>query len=153
MLLTEQFMKDNIIENLSIYEARYQIALGKIIHETKVSDISYELDFKLALGSIYELIKDIQDLDYANKIFQEELEKQIYIDALQFFVNEHYEKVKTGTINIENLLNEINDNRFFNEEMGEIYNQNIFLYRQKYQDLISDELAFQIFESVKELQN
>ena len=98
------FTKDKIIYNLSSYETYYQIALGKFVHLSQIKDISFEVDFKLALGSIYELLKDLQNVTNINGIFEQELQKQVAMDALQFFVNENQElimkkKLLFGTFN------------------------------------------------------
>lgn len=152
-LFLEQFTKENIINNLSKYETLYQVSLGKIIHDTGVSNegLSYEVDFKLALGSIYELIKDLQDVENAELKFDVELDKQISIDALQYFVNENYDAVKDGLIQIEELITQINDSKFFNEAMLEVYRANIVTNRNKYEEFITDELAQNIYDSVVEL--
>ncbi len=151
MIIEKYYSRENIIKNLSKYEANYQIALGKLIHLSGIKETSYEVDFKLALGSIYELINDLKEVENLDSIFEEELRKQTAMDVLQKFVNENMELIQSKNFAIEPIINEINDNNYFNETMNEVYEENLKLYFQKYNDFITEELAFQIKGAVEEL--
>ncbi|MGB6328729.1 MAG: hypothetical protein WBF48_07355 [Halarcobacter sp.] len=151
MIVEKYYSRENIIKNLSKYEANYQIALGKLIHLSGIKETSYEVDFKLALGSIYELINDLKEVENLDSIFEEELRKQTAMDVLQKFVNENMELIQSKNFAIEAMINEINDNNYFNETMNEVYEENLKLYFQKYNDFITEELAFQIKGAVEEL--
>lgn len=151
MIIKKYYSKENIIKNLSKYETNYQIALGKLIHLSGIKETSYEVDFKLALGSIYELINDLKDIEDIDSIFEEELRKQTTMDMLQKFVNENMELIQSKNFAIEPIINEINDNNYFNEAMNKVYEKNLKLYFQKYNDFITEELAFQIRNAVEEL--
>lgn len=146
------FTKDKIIYNLSSYETYYQIALGKFVHLSQIKDISFEVDFKLALGSIYELLKDLQNVTNINGIFEQELQKQVAMDALQFFVNENQELIMQKNFALEPLINEINDEKFYNKEMLDIYEENIKLIKPKYEEFITQELADAILNSLRDLE-
>ena len=156
MDIFNQFTKQRIIKNLSLYESYYQIALGKLIHLTDTKNLSFEIDFSLALGSIYELLKDIQSVENDDEIeldFSNELQKQASMDALQYFANEHLELIKNEIIDIEDTLNSINDDVFFDIEMKNIHNENIDSINKKWALVITDDLAQQILNSLKELEN
>lgn len=147
------FSKEKIIFNLSMYETMYQIALGKIVHLSNIQNISYEVDFQLALGSIYELLKDLEAEANLDEVFEDELKKQIAMDALQFFVNENQNLIMEKNFAIEPLINEINDGIFYNEAMIEVYEENIKLITPKYEEFITDELSNAILKSLEELEN
>ncbi len=150
MELLEYFNKKNLVNNMSRYEANYQISLGKIIKETKVSnDISYEIEFSLALGSLYDLFEDIKSLDNVDLI--NILDQQSSLDALQYFVNKNYELVKNGSIKLEHIINDINEERFFNDSMKSIYELNISDINNKYKALFTDSFLQQIQEEVQKL--
>lgn len=156
MDIYEHFKKDKIIENLSVYESYYQISLGKLAHLSNAKDFNSEIELTHALGSIYELIKDIQTIKNDDDIsldFFEELKKQSSMDALQFFANEHLELIKNGVIDIEVTLNTINDDVFFDTQMKNIHIKNIDFITQKWNKVITEELALQIINSLNELEN
>lgn len=151
MNIEKEFTREKIVDNLSKYETYYQIALGKLVHLSDIKEVSYEVDFKLALGSIYELIKDLQDMDEFDTIFQKELQKQTSMDAVQNFINDNMELIQSRNFAIEPLINEINDDLYFNESMNEVFKENIKLNHKKYSDFITEELALQIKGAVNEL--
>lgn len=151
--MKKYFTKNNIIDNLSKYETYYQIALGKLVHLSNIKDISYEIDFKLALGSIYELLNDLKDHKNLDSIFEKELQKQTSMDAVQNFINENMELIQSRNFAIEPIINEINDDKYFNEAMYTVFEENLKLNHQKYKDFISNELAEQIYSSIGELTN
>lgn len=151
MNIEKEFTKEKIVDNLSKYETYYQIALGKLVHLSNIKEVSYEIDFKLALGSIYELINDLKDIENLDSIFDEELRKQTSMDVLQKFVNDNMELIQSRDFAIEPIINDINDNKYFNEEMNKVYEDNLKLHFKKYSDFISEELADQIKNSVLEL--
>lgn len=151
MNIEKEFTKEKIVDNLSKYETYYQIALGKLIHLSNIKEVSYEIDFKLALGSIYELINDLKDIEDLDSIFDAELRKQTSMDVLQKFVNDNMELIQSRNFAIEPIINDINDNKYFNEEMNKVYEDNLKLHFKKYSDFISEELADQIKNSVLEL--
>jgi len=151
MFIDKYYSRESIIDNLSKYETNYQIALGKLIHLSGIEKASYEVNFKLALGSIYELINDLKDLENFDLIFDEELRKQSSMDMLQNFINDNMELIQSKNFAIEPIINEINDNKYFNEAMNKVYKENIKLHLQKYNDFISLELASQIKSAVEEL--
>ena len=151
MSIEKYFTKDKIIDNLARYETYYQIALGKLIFQTSAKEMSYEVDFKLALGSIYELIKDLEKLESFEQIFEKELEKQTSMDAVQNFINENMELIQSKNIAIEPIINDINDDKYFNEAMQKVFEENLKLNIKKYDDFINDELAKQIYDAIQEL--
>ena len=150
MELLEYFNKKNLVNNIARYEANYQISLGKIIKETKISnDISYEIEFSLALGSLYDLFKNIKSLSYLDST--NILNQQSALDALQYFVNKNYELVKDGTVKLENIINDINEETFFNDSMKDIYALNISDIKNKYKALFTDDFLQQIQIEVQKL--
>ena len=151
MNIQEHFSREKIIDNLARYELFYQVALGSLI-KTNSKEISFDIEFQLALGSIYELLKDIQDFENFNEIFETELSKQSAMDAVQNFVNENLEAVKNGELKVEEIINNINDNNFFNETMINICNENLDKQIQKWEGIISPELALAIMQSLIELE-
>lgn len=151
MDILEQFNKNNVIKNLSYYEIYYQISLGKLLSISNVKTCDLDIEFQYALGSIYEVLSDIGALNDANEIFNLELKKQAAMDAMQKFVNDNLELVKNKTIKVDDLINEINDNKFFNESMNELAKTSFKEVQIKYKNLISDELSNQIITSLKDL--
>ena len=111
MNVLEQFTQEKITTNLGSYEVYYQVALGSLIKQTNANNINGEVEFQFALGSIYDMIHDIKCLDDAQEIFETELQKQAAMDAVQHFVNENLELVKTGKFNVEPLINQIKDRK------------------------------------------
>ena len=156
MDIYQHFNKEKIIKNLSLYESYYQISLGKLTHLSNSKGFNSEIDLSLALGSIYELLKDMQTIKNDENIsldFFAELQKQSSMDALQFFANEHLELIKNGVIDIEETLNTINDDVFFDMEMKTIHLKNIDFITEKWNNVITEELALQIINSLNELEN
>ncbi|PLY07649.1 MAG: hypothetical protein C0625_05590 [Arcobacter sp.] len=151
MNIEDFFTKNKIIENLAKYETYYQIALGKLIFISGAKDMSYEVDFKLALGSIYELINDLKEYKDLDLIFEKELEKQTSMDVVQNFINENMQLIQSKNIAIEPIINDINDDKYFNEAMMKVFDENLKLNLKKYEDFITDTLANQINEAILEL--
>ncbi|WP_072682584.1 hypothetical protein [Arcobacter sp. LA11] len=151
MSIEKYFTKEEIVNNLSKYETYYQIALGKLIYLSNITEVSYEVDFKLALGSIYELITDLKDEENLDSIFDKELKKQTSMDAVQNFINDNMELIQSRNFAIEPIINDINDDKFFNEDMKEVFKENVKLHFQKYNDFVTDDLANQIKSAVEEL--
>jgi hypothetical protein len=151
--MQEYFEKNNIINNLSKYETYYQVSLGKLVHLSNIKDISYEIDFKLALGSIYELLNNLKGEKNLDSIFEKELQKQTSMDAVQNFINENMELIQSRNFSVEPIINEINDDKYFNEAMYTVFEENLKLNHKKYKDFISDELAEQIYGAITELTN
>ena len=151
MHIKDFFTKNKIIDNLARYETYYQIALGKLIFISSANEMSYDVDFKLALGSIYELINDLKDYKDLDIIFEKELEKQTSMDAVQNFINENVELIQSKSIAIEPLINDINDDKYFNDAMMKVFDENLKINHKKYTDFVTDELAKQISEAIVEL--
>ena len=152
MYIEKHFSRNNIINNLAKYELYYQVTLGNLISLTNTKEINYEIEFQLALGSIYELLKDLRTLNDKSISFQEELIKQSAMDAVQNFANENLEILKNGEIKIENIVNHINDGVFFNEAMQIICDENLEQQIEKWEEIITEDLAKAILESIQELE-
>ncbi len=151
MIIKEAFNQKNCIKNLCAYELYYQVSLGKLASLSKINDLNYEVDFTLALGSIYEVIQDIKELDNALEILDTEIQKQAAMDAMQNFVNANLELIKNKSIKVDELINEINDETFFNETMNEVCEINYKEVFKKYENLITEELSKQIITSLNDL--
>jgi len=152
MTINEYFSKKQIISNLSKYEMFYQVSLGNLINKFQTNEISYDIELQYALGSIYEMLKEIENQKDENLIFEMELKKQASMDALQYFVNENLELIKNGQIEVEDMVNNINDNIFFNEAMNKICEDNIPLQIEKWSNIINEDLASAIISSLEELE-
>lgn len=152
MTISEEFSRDNIIINLANYEMYYQVSLGFIVTTTNSKEHNGNIELQYALGSIYELITQIVELENPYEIFDNELKKQAAMDALQFFANQNLELVKNKTLNIENLVNDINDNKFFNDRMNKICDENRDTQLKKWSQIIDENLAMEIYNSVLNLQ-
>ncbi len=152
MNIEKYFQKEQIIKNLSKYELYYQISLGRLCANTNKQIDDQNIEFQYALGSIYELLKDISTLENFDDIFEDELKKQSAMDALQHFANSHLESIKSEAIEIETTVNEINDNRFFNSAMLDIYKKNKKQQLDKWEKIITDDLAVAILQSLRELE-
>jgi len=152
MNIENYFKRKEIINNLARYELYYQVALGKLVNITNKKEINYEIEFQLALGSIYELLKDLKKENEETISFDEELQKQSAMDALQNFANENLEELKNGKIKIEEQVNNINDGTFFNETMILICQENLNSQIEKWEEIITEDLANAIYESIQELE-
>lgn len=152
MNLEEEFQRNKLINNVSLYELYYQVALGNIVSKTNLNDISYDIDLEQTLGSLYELIFDIKDLEDADEIFEKELQKQAAMDAVQNFVNKHLALVKNKKLEIEPFINDINDGNFFNIAMIEVCNKQKYKQIEVWKNLITNELSKQIIDSIRTLQ-
>ena len=149
----ENYFKENeIIKNLGKYELYYKVTLGNLISLTNTKDMDYEIEFQLALGSIYELLKDLRGFDDKTISFDEELKKQAAMDAVQNFANENLELLKNGEIKIEKIVNHINDGIFFNEAMEVVCHENLEHQIEKWEEIITPDLAKAILESIQELE-
>lgn len=153
MNIENHFSRENTINNLAKYEMYYQVALGSLVGETGTKEINHEIEFQFALGSIYELLKDLESYESEEISFEEELRKQSAMDAVQNFVNEHLELVKKGEIEVEPIINHINEGEFFNITMQQICDDNLDSQITKWQEIITEELSEAIMESLKELEN
>ena len=153
MNIEKHFQKELIIKNVAKYELYYQISLGRLCSNTNKQIDNENIELQYALGSIYELLKDISTLENFNEIFEDELRKQSAMDALQYFTNSHLESVKSETIEIETTINDINDNKFFNPAMIEICEKNEKNQIDKWSIIITDELSSAILSSLKQLEN
>ena len=153
MNIYQEFSRKNIINNLARYEMYYQISSGNLVETTNSSKFNYEIELQLALGSIYEMIKDISALENYTEIFDDELKKQSAMDALQNFVNQNLEAVKNSQIHIESIINNINDNTFFNPTMLEICKKNEKNQVEKWKQVITKELADAIMKSLSDLED
>ena len=125
MNIENYFQRDLLINNLAKYDLFYQVTLGNIISITNTKDLNYDIELEHALGSMYELLKDLRTLDDETISFDEELKKQSAMDAVQNFANENLEDLKNGKIKIEDFVNSINDGIFFNYAMEVICEENI----------------------------
>jgi hypothetical protein len=152
MNIENYFKRKEIINNLARYELYYQVALGKLVNITNKKEIKYEIEFQLALGSIYELLKDLKKENEETISFDEELQKQSAMDALQNFANENLEELKNGKIKIEEQVNNINDGTFFNETMILICQENLNSQIEKWEEIITEDLANAIYKSIQELE-
>jgi hypothetical protein len=152
MKIEDYFSRYSIIINLAKYEMYYQITSGNLINTTKTNEINYEIELQLALGSIYEMLKDISTLENCDEIFEDELKKQSAMDALQNFVNQNLDLVKNSQIHIESIINNINDNTFFNETMLELCKENEKKQIEKWESIITIELANAIMTSLISLE-
>lgn len=152
MNIENYFKRNETINNLAKYELYYQVTLGNLISITNTKDIDYDIEFQLALGSIYELLKDLRTLNDSSISFDDELRKQSAMDAVQYFANKNLEQLKTGKIKIEELVNHINDGIFFNEAMQVVCDQNLEQQIEKWEQIITEELAAAILSSIQELE-
>ncbi len=152
MNIENYFEKNKITQNLADYEIFYQVSLGKLCSLTNNTDINYDIELQYALGSIYELLKDLNTIDNIDEIFQDELKKQAAMDALQKFANDNLDDIKTEKIEIEHMVHEINDNRFFNETMIKVYEEHKEEQKKKWQEIITGDLSQAIILSLKQLE-
>ena len=150
--MNKHFTRNEIINNLAKYELYYQVTLGNLISLTNTKEIDYEVEFQLALGSIYELLKDLKTLDDKSISFDDELRKQAAMDSVQNFANVNLEILKSGEIKIEKIVNHINDGLFFNEAMKVICDENIDEQIEKWEKTITEDLAKAILASILELE-
>ena len=150
--MNKHFTRNEIINNLAKYELYYQVTLGNLISLTNTKEIDYEVEFQLALGSIYELLKDLKTLDDKSISFDDELRKQAAMDSVQNFANVNLEILKSGEIKIEKIVNHINDGLFFNEAMKVICYENLDEQIEKWEKIITQDLAKAILASILELE-
>jgi hypothetical protein len=152
MKIEDYFTVEYIVSNLAKYEMYYHVTMGKLISHTHKKQSEVNIEFQLALGSIYEMLKQIESLPNKDKIFENELKKQSAMDAVQEFVNENLEHIKTGEIQIEAFINEINENTFFTPAMEEVCSNNLYTQIGKWEGIITAEIAQAIMVSLKELE-
>jgi hypothetical protein len=152
MKIEDYFSRHNIIINLAKYEMYYQITSGNLINTSNTQEINYEIELQYALGSIYEMLKDILPLENFEEILEDELKKQSAMDALQNFVNQNLELVKNSQIQIEPIINNINENTFFNETMTNLCKENEKKQIEKWESIITSELSNAIMTSLLSLE-
>lgn len=152
MNIENYFQRDILINNLAKYDLFYQVTLGNLISITNTKDLNYDIELELALGSMYELLKDLRTLNDETISFDDELKKQSAMDAVQNFANENLEDLKNGKIKIEDFVNSINDGIFFNEAMEVICEENIDYQLEKWEKIINKDLAKSILNAIIELE-
>lgn len=152
MNIEEEFSQEKLTITMAKYEMYYQVALGNLISQTHANDMSYDIDFQQALGALYELFRDLHEFDYAQEVIEKELQKQAAIDAVQNFVNEHLELVKEKKFELEPIINQINDEAFFNVAMIEVCHQQLDKQIETWQGTITHELCEQIIASIRALE-
>lgn len=152
MDINKYFSKVTIINNLAKYETYYQVALGILVSATNTKKIDSDIKLEYALGSIYELIKDLENEKNLESIFNTELQKQSAMDAVQYFANENIQAVKNKEIDIQNTINKINDNLFFNDLVLDICNENEKNQITKWENIITNEIADAIMNSLLDLE-
>ena len=152
MDIIKYFNKPAIINNLAKYDTFYQVALGILINTANTKELDSNIKLEYALGAIYEMIKDLQEEENIDEIFDQELQKQAAMDALQYFANENIQEVKDKEIDIENSVHMINDNLFFNDIVLDICKENIPNQIKKYEEIISDEVSNSIISSLEVLE-
>lgn len=152
MNIFKQFEKEKLTKNIAKYEMYYKISLGYLHTTLPSNELNEEIELQYALGSIYELLKDLQEEENLETILDTELKKQASMDALSFFVNENLEEVKKGNLEVEEFVNSINDNLFFNETMNQICKENEKIQLAKWKAVITDELSSAILEFLKNLE-
>lgn len=150
-ILKEEFSRHNIVNNLAKYETYYQISLGKMISDTQLN-VNAQVDIKSALASIYQMLKEIKDMPDLKRIYEMELLKQASMDAVQHFVNENMESVKSGKIQVEPIINQINDNEFFNQGMKDVVKSNLITQMHKWNEIVTDELANSISQEILQME-
>ncbi|RXJ60762.1 hypothetical protein [Candidatus Marinarcus aquaticus] len=150
-ILKEEFSRHNIVNNLAKYETYYQISLGKMISDTQL-DVNAQVDIKSALASIYQMLKEIKDMPDLKRIYEMELLKQASMDAVQHFVNENMDSVKSGKIQVEPIINQINDNEFFNQGMKDVVKSNLITQMHKWNEIVTDELANSISQEILQME-
>lgn len=150
-ILKEEFSRHNIVNNLAKYETYYQISLGKMISDTQLN-VNAQVDIKSALASIYQMLKEIKDMPDLKRIYEMELLKQASMDAVQHFVNENMESVKSGQIQVEPIINQINDNEFFNQGMKDVVKSNLITQMHKWNEIVTDELANSISQEILQME-
>jgi hypothetical protein len=123
-----------------------------MISDTNINNINSNIDFKEALGSIYEMLKQLQTIPEAKKIYEMELLKQACMDAVEYFINQNMQSIKDKQIQIEPIINQINDNAFFNQEMKDLVKQNLTQQMMKWHEFITDEMANSIANEVLKLE-
>lgn len=152
MNIENYFQRDILINNLAKYDLFYQVTLGNLISITNTKDLNYDIELELALGSMYELLKDLRTLNDETISFDEELKKQSAMDAVQNFANENLEDLKNGKIKIEDFVNSINDGIFFNEAMEVICEENLDSQLEKWEKIINEDLGKSILNAIIELE-
>ena len=152
MDINKYFSKVTIINNLAKYETYYQVALGILVSATNTKKIDSDIKLEYALGSIYELIKDLENEKNLESIFNTELQKQSAMDAVQYFANENIQAVKNKELDIENTINKINDNLFFNDLVLDICKENEKNQITKWENIITNEIADAIMNSLLDLE-
>ncbi|MBU3013250.1 hypothetical protein KO488_00675 [Poseidonibacter lekithochrous] len=152
MDINKYFSKVTIINNLAKYETYYQVALGILVSATNTKKIDSDIKLEYALGSIYELIKDLENEKNLESIFNIELQKQSAMDAVQYFANENIQAVKNKELDIENTINKINDNLFFNDLVLDICKENEKNQITKWENIITNEIADAIMNSLLDLE-
>lgn len=152
MNIEDEFSKENLTITMAKYEMYYQVALGSLISQSHAKDMSYDIDFQQALGALYELFSDLKDFDYVQEVIEKEIQKQAAIDAVQNFVNEHLDLVKEKKFELEPIINDINDEKFFNVAMIDICNQQLENQIETWKDIITEDLSQQIVASIRDLE-
>jgi hypothetical protein len=152
MNINKYFSKTNIINNLAKYETYYQVSLGILVSSTSTKETDSNIKLEYALGSIYELIKDLENENNFDSIFDTELQKQSAMDAVQYFANENIKAIKDKEIDIENTVNMINDNLFFNDLLLDMCKDNLSTQVEKWGNIINDDVASAIMNSLQSLE-
>ena len=147
MDINKYFSKTDIINNLAKYETYYQVALGVLVSSSNTKEINQDIKLEYALGSIYELLKDLENENNLDSIFEIEIQKQCAMDALQYFANKNIKAIKNKEIDIENTVNMINDNLFFSDLLLNLCKSNEKNQVLKWEEIVTNDVAKAIINS------
>lgn len=150
MNLLNEFKQEKLTNTISIYEIFYQLSLAKIISITNTKEVSSNIDLSSSISSLYEMFFELENLKGSFNL-EEEIKKQAAMDTLEKFGNENLELVKLKKIDIDSLVNDINDNNFYNKSMLEIYTNKKDEHKLYWQSIISKELSDEIINSINNM--
>jgi hypothetical protein len=146
--IKKQFEQEPIIANLTRYELSYQIALEFLVQKTefdqksaykKLNEMQLEIEPENVFYTVLALLRTQNE--FFN--FKKELEKHAYINALEDYVKNDTQLIHPE-IFLEQTVEDINSNQFFNEKMRKIFEEEYDNTLIRWKTIITKELALEI---------
>lgn len=157
--ILRQFEQDNIIQNLASYELYYQIALEFLVEQTefdhtsalkKLETMQLEIEPENVFYTVLALIRSQKDFKSFKTKFKKELEKHACINALEDYVRNDTQLLHPEMF-LEQTIENINDNTFFNDKMRKIYQEEYENVLIRWKSIINKKLASEIKQTAMSL--
>lgn len=150
--ILKQFEQENIIANLARYELAYQIALEVLVQRTefdeasalqKLQTMQLEIEPENLFYTVIALIRNKKTFKNFKQEFEKELQQHACINALEDYLRSDSQLLHPEMF-LEQTIEEINDNKFFNTAMQKIFEEEYENVLIRWRSIINKNLAQEI---------